>query len=62
MFYSANIVPLFDFWLYCRVESYKTYNINNTLTFYKNRAARAAILILNKPVRTPTSGLFKQMA
>ena len=56
MFYNAYLVPIFDYCCTIWGKSNKSY-INKV----KNVQKRAARLILNKPVQTPTPCLFKQL-
>ena len=57
MFYNAYLVPIFDYCCTVWGKSNKNY-INKVKN---NLQKRAATLILHKPVRTPTHGLFKQL-
>jgi len=56
MFNNAYLVPIFD---YCITISEKPNKIS--INKVNNLQKRAARLIFNKPVRTPTPGLFKQL-
>jgi len=56
MFYNAYLVPIFDYCITIWGKPNKS-SINKV----NNLQKRAARLILNKPVRTPTPGLFKQL-
>jgi len=56
LFYNAYLLPIFDNCCTIWGKTNKRY-INKILIIQK----RAAKLILNKPTRTPTDGLFKQL-
>jgi len=56
LYYNAYLLPMFDYCCTVWGNNNKRY-INKILIFQK----RAANLILNKPIRTPTDRLFKQL-